>query len=73
MEEQIGVISGDIPLSTLHDWKYIEQAKHDRLSIPPDEQIYRDPFSILNILDNMAGTVGLIFTEPGKEYSMLHL
>lgn len=73
LEGQIGVISGDIPLSTLNDWKYIEQAKHDRLSIPPDEQIYRDPFSILNILNNMAGTVGLIFTEVGKEYSMLHL
>ena len=28
---------------------------------------------MLQILNNMAGTVGLVFTEAGKEYSMLPL
>lgn len=73
LEEQLGVIRGEIPLSTLSGWKYIEQAKHDRLSIPPDEQLYRDPSSILKILNNMVGTVGLVFMEAGKEYNILPL
>ncbi len=28
---------------------------------------------MLQIINNMAGTVGLVFTEAGKEYSMLPL
>ena len=61
------------PLSALNKWKYIEQVKHDNLSIPSDESIYREPLSMLQIINNMAGTVGLVFTEAGKEYSMLPL
>lgn len=73
LKEQVGVICGDIPLSALNKWKYIEQVKHDNLSIPSDERIYREPLSMLQIINNMAGTVGLVFTEAGKEYSMLPL
>ena len=73
LEAQVGVVRGIMPLSTLNEWKYIEQAKHDKLSIPPEEQIYRDPYAVLQLLSNMAGTVGLIFTEAGKEYTILPL
>jgi non-specific serine/threonine protein kinase len=73
LKEQVGVICGDIPLSALNKWKYIEQVKHDNLSIPSDERIYREPLSMLQIINNMVGTVGLVFTEADKEYSMLPL
>ena len=67
----ISVIKYELPLDTLNDWKYIEQVKHDRLSIIPDEQIFRNPLSMQKILGNMVGTVGLVFCEPGKEYDSL--
>lgn len=73
LDEQVGVICGAIPLSILSNLKYIEQAKHDRLSIQSDEHIYRDSSSMLKILNDMVGTVGLVFIEAGKEYSMLPL
>lgn len=73
LEEQVGVIRGDVPLYTLNKWKYLEQAKHDNLSIPSDERVYREPLSMLQILNNMSGTVGLVFTEVGKEHSILPL
>ena len=71
IELLISVIKYELPLDTLNDWKYIEQVKHDRLSIIPDEQIFRNPLSMQKILGNMVGTVGLVFCEPGKEYDSL--
>ena len=71
IELLISVIKYELPLDTLNDWKYIEQVKHDCLSIIPDEQIFRNPLSMQKILGNMVGTVGLVFCEPGKEYDSL--
>lgn len=70
---QLNVLSGNIPSRILMDWKYIEQAKHNSFTIPSDEQIYKEPSTILRILNSMAGTVGLVFTDAGKEYIFLPL
>lgn len=43
------------------------------LIIPPDEQIYKEPDAILKILNSMAYTVGLVFTDAGKESMPLPL
>ena len=53
--------------------KYTEQIKHDVLSISCDEMRYTNAESMLQVLNNMAELTGLVFTDPGKEYTCLPL
>lgn len=73
IEEQLRIIRGTMPRQTLMDLKYIEQVKHNSFSIPPDEQIYKGPDAILEILNSMAYTVGIVFVDAGKESMPLPL
>lgn len=73
IENQLLVIRRDIPLETLLKWKYIEQMRRDKLTLPAEELIYRDPQTILKILQNMIDIVCLIFTENEKQYGVYPL
>ena len=62
------MIRGNIPKKILLNWKYIEQVKREKLTLPADEIIYKDPKSILKILTSMINVVCLIFIENEKQY-----
>lgn len=68
IENQLLVIRGNIPKKILLNWKYIEQVKREKLTLPADEIIYKDPKSILKILTSMINVVCLIFIENEKQY-----
>lgn len=71
IEKQLLIIRGNIPQETLLSWKYIEQVRRGKLTLPADELIYKDPQSILKILKilkSMINVVCLIFTENEKQY-----
>lgn len=73
LESQLGVINGTVPQATLAEWKYDEQVNHIRDTLPADEIVYIDPLKIIQILNGMSGTVGLVFSKAGKEYGFLPL
>lgn len=73
IEEQLRVIRGTIPYQTLMDLKYDEQVKYNSFTIPSDEQIYKEPSAILEILNSMTNTVGLDFIDAGKGGILLPL
>lgn len=68
IEKQLLIIRGNIPQETLLSWKYIEQVRRGKLTLPADELIYKDPQSILKILKSMINVVCLSFTENEKQY-----
>ncbi len=68
IENQLRVIKGDISQDVLRELKYSEEAKRIDATVPSDEKIFRDPASILKILNNMSGIVELVFFEMKKEY-----
>lgn len=73
VENQRRVISGKMPQDILARWKYDEQVKRMSLVIPSDEKVYKEPVAIVRILNSMSGVAGIIFTEAGKDYSLLPL
>lgn len=68
IENQLRVIKGDISQDVLRELKYSEEAQRIDATIPSDEKIFRNPVSILKILNNMSGIVELVFLEMEKEY-----
>ena len=71
--EQVRVIKGDVTREELTMWKYEEQVYRNRDTIPADEKIYKEPSAIVQILNDMSGTVGLVFVSEDKDYGFFPL
>lgn len=73
LNEQMRVITGEISQNQLIRWKYEEQVKRNRDVVTTDEKNYRNPSSIIKILNDMSMLVDLVFIVGGKEYVFLPL
>lgn len=69
IENQLRIIKGEISQEELRELKYSEEAKRIDAIVLSDEKIFRDPASVLKILNSMSGVVELAFFDAGKEYS----
>lgn len=68
IDEQLNIISKRASDADLGKWKYNETAKEICETISPDINVYQDVYSVLEILEKMAGMVNLTFEEAGKKY-----
>lgn len=73
LKKQIGVMKGEIPQNIIMQWKYSEQVRHNSATISSDEQVYRESKAILEIIQSMVGTGGLVIADYGKDYPLLPL
>lgn len=73
LQNQIDVLSENVPETELNRWKYAEQAAWISESVTSDEQIYKDSRAVLCILNKMAGACSLIFTEQEETCAVLQL
>lgn len=73
IKEQISILKGEIDADRLKELKFSEQTRYIASSIKSDIRVYRDPLSILSILNRLSGIVSLVFTDAGKEYGLLPL
>lgn len=68
IDDQLNIIAKRARDADLGKWKYDETVKEICETILPDIKIYHDAHSILEVLEQMAGTVNLVFGEAGKAY-----
>lgn len=68
LENQLRVITGDIPQNLLLSYKFDETTKHINATISPDEKIFTNPSTILEILEDMEEVVSLVFFDAEEEY-----